>query len=698
MKKKIIGFLLLSLTSSTVILSSCNYNSSSEPNNIIKKDNNQDSQNDLLKESKEENKVKISSLSFISEKQKDETIKLIINSNSPDQINKIVSLISNLNDIKKQKIDLIFSSMSYLDLNEKNDFKNKIISIEKNSDIDNIFLNAKSLNDKKQNKSNEKLESDSSDFKNEYQKLEKEVISFSKNELKELKFEIQRDLLNNVLNETTYNLATKQYNSEDTLFLDQKNKLEKVFKEVKNNYKKTQDITINENDLEIKQGIKQEEIFSNDFFKNENKNNFINEEAKYFISLVKLDDIKDYYHHPNQQNSKDKIKEFTKKIIGNETKTIKKIRLIYDWIHKNLKYAANGTTTAAIDPVKAIEIKTAVCGGYSNLYKAMLDSINVKNVTVIGWSKYGAHQWNLVFDEEKNEFFHSDPTWGGEENFRPTIKKFSDYHITTKIESSGAQITVDNVMYEYNRGFSVYKFMSNDAKHKEVFTEKNNKITGISQDALKTIKNLYVGEFIERIDYQGGTHDVEKFEVSPKNKKFASKDGVLYTKDLKTLLVVPKKYKNKEFVLPKETKTIEDWKSSLNSDNLEKVNVEPGNYWYASYGGILYNNNLTSIIYVPKKIHPVVTIYSKIIPKENNFSFNDNISEIIIPEGIKEIPAGFLNYLPNLKLVQLPSTLESIDINAFRDIDRNKFKIKLANQTNNNVIKFLEDNKYNIEK
>ncbi|MBZ4226785.1 leucine-rich repeat protein [Mycoplasma tauri] len=568
---------------------------------------------------------------------------------------------SNINDIYKQQFEILKTNFE--------EIKKNYINVDKNKDKIN--------------------------YKEKYNLLKSEVENFIKNNLTEIQYEKWRDILENNLNEISYKIAINVQNQGNDFYEDSTKALKKLFEEVRKNYKSGVNEKPN-NSLEISQGIKEQENFTSEWFTKIDQNISINNESFEFMNMVKLEDIEDYYFHPNDKRQKEAIKKHTYEIVRGAHKTIEKIRKIYDWIGQNLKYARNDDPTAAIDPVHALNLKIAVCGGFSNLYKAMLDSIGVKNVVVIGWSKFGAHQWNLVFDEESKQFFHSDPTWKGDRYFKPSIEEFSKDHISMQILNKDAKVKINNFEYEYNRGFSVYNYP--DGQKYDDMINGQIKVVGISQNALRKAKNIYVGEFINRIEYEGGTHNIQSFEVNVKNPKFASKNGALFTKDMKNLLVVPKKYVSAEFLLPKSVKTIQDWKSTFDVDNLEKIIVEPGNFWYGSYGGILYNNDYTKIIYVPQKIDSVVAISSKAILEANDFSWNKNIKEIIIPEGIKNIPESFINNLPNLKLIHLPSSLESLDSNAFQNINKDNLKVKLAEKMNENVIRTLEKGNFNMIK
>lgn len=54
------------------------------------------------------------------------------------------------------------------------------------------------------------------------------------------------------------------------------------------------------------------------------------------------------------------------------------------------------------------------------------------------------------------------------------------------------------------------------------------------------------------------TERLERYEVDPENRNLRSVDGVVYSKDMKKLLAVPKKYPVKDFIIPSGVEKIEE--------------------------------------------------------------------------------------------------------------------------------------------
>ena len=77
------------------------------------------------------------------------------------------------------------------------------------------------------------------------------------------------------------------------------------------------------------------------------------------------------------------IEKCVEDIVKGETEDYKKAKLIYEWIVKNIRYA-QPTETPGLDPYEVFTTKKAVCGGFSRLYKAMLNLAGIPAVTIAG--------------------------------------------------------------------------------------------------------------------------------------------------------------------------------------------------------------------------------------------------------------------------------------------------------------------------
>ncbi|AJR12364.1 Uncharacterised protein [Mesomycoplasma dispar] len=533
-------------------------------------------------------------------------------------------------------------------------------------------------------------------FSQKYSELEDVIKNFVTNELKSLKYETLKDKLNSTIDEIEYQKSINNSKLSDNFFENNFQKLSQLFNEIKKNYKNAPEIPANYSpNLEISNFKKEE---NNDVpveardYQNWETNLISNKNARSFMNLVGQNYVEPFQFQGYTEKHRQKVAEFTRKLIEKEGKKDEesKIRTIFNWIHQNVKYAYDLTKIPAINPADVIDFLYAVCGGYSNLYKAMLDSIGIKNSIVIGWSKYGAHQWNLVYDSKSKEYFHSDPTWG---QFQRTDEEFAKDHKTFRILDT--YYSKNGQKYEYNLGVSLFSSTNSEVKPIEQINNQF-KVVGISQEVLKQTETLYVSKNVSQIEYKSGTFNVKNIVVDQENPYFASKDGLLYNKDFTKLILVPEKYERKSIFLPKTLKSIEDQKITLSAKNLEKIDVEPGNYWFRSFGGILYNNDLSKILFVPLNFQGKVVTSKNAKLDPHTFSFNQSLQEIEISEGVTEIPDFTFNNLSNLQIIHLPNSLEKISKEAFIGIDLKKIRIVYGG-SNQNVIKTLKDLKIPVE-
>ena len=91
-----------------------------------------------------------------------------------------------------------------------------------------------------------------------------------------------------------------------------------------------------------------------------------------------------------------------------------------------------------------------------------------------------------------------------------------------------------------------------------------------------------------------GCYNLKEIKVSESNKVYRSIDGVLYTKDLKTIICHPQKKDNEKFVIPAGVTSIGDHAFS-SCDNLQQINIPTsvtsiGDYAFSS---CIYNHRTT---------------------------------------------------------------------------------------------------------
>lgn len=110
-----------------------------------------------------------------------------------------------------------------------------------------------------------------------------------------------------------------------------------------------------------------------------------------------------------------------------------------------------------------------------------------------------------------------------------------------------------------------------------------------------------------------------------------------------------------------------DGEMIANCFNLKAIYVEEGSAYFVSDDGVLYNAAKTELISYPTSragdsytVLPTTTVICV-----SAFEGNNNITEIILPDGLIEIRAYAFSLCGRLQTVCIPNTVELIDINAF---------------------------------
>lgn len=100
--------------------------------------------------------------------------------------------------------------------------------------------------------------------------------------------------------------------------------------------------------------------------------------------------------------------------------------------------------------------------------------------------------------------------------------------------------------------------------------------------------------------------------------------------------------------------------------SLSSITVDSANTYFCAVDGVLYNKNMTKLIYYPSaKAGAVFTIPASVTEiEEQSFNYANNIQSVIIPQGVNVMPAAF-NNCSGLKSIVIPSSLNTIGKGVF---------------------------------
>ena len=148
-------------------------------------------------------------------------------------------------------------------------------------------------------------------------------------------------------------------------------------------------------------------------------------------------------------------------------------------------------------------------------------------------------------------------------------------------------------------------------------------------------------------------YSVEKYDVAEENPYFTSVDGVLYSKDLKTLVQYPAGSTVKDFIVPEGTETV-GFASCEGAINLEKVTI-PASVKKLDGASLYKCDNLKEI-----KLNEG-------LEEIGNEAFYNclNLSAPVLPQSIKTIGSGAFTGCESFVNVVIPEKVTYIDFRLF---------------------------------
>ena len=187
----------------------------------------------------------------------------------------------------------------------------------------------------------------------------------------------------------------------------------------------------------------------------------------------------------------------------------------------------------------------------------------------------------------------------------------------------------------------------------------------------------------------GGCTSLTAINVDGNNTKYKSVDGVLYSKDMKTLLAYPAGKTNASYTIPdgvtlinsyafydctslKEV-TIPNSVTEIEVDafsgctSLTAINVDENNTKYKSVDGVLYSKDMKTLLAYPAgKTNTSYTIPDSVSEIRGDvFEYCTSLTKVTIPDSVTKIDRRAFSGCTSLKEVTIPNSVTEIGDSAF---------------------------------
>ena len=186
--------------------------------------------------------------------------------------------------------------------------------------------------------------------------------------------------------------------------------------------------------------------------------------------------------------------------------------------------------------------------------------------------------------------------------------------------------------------------------------------------------------------------NVSNITVSEKNAYLTVKDGVLYTRDMTNLILFPQKSQISVLNIPASVNHIY-WYAFEDCRNLTEINVDENNAFYKSCDGVLFDKDMSTLLRFPGGKKGEYKMPAGVKRLRNDafygssaerieiadtvetigrmaFAKCDAIKEIAIPDSVKIIEYGAFMMCDLLERVRIGKGLETIEDQVFYDCER----------------------------
>ena len=200
------------------------------------------------------------------------------------------------------------------------------------------------------------------------------------------------------------------------------------------------------------------------------------------------------------------------------------------------------------------------------------------------------------------------------------------------------------------------------------------------------ITKVILGKKVKEIENNAfyACNSQTEFEVDKENNYFNTYDGVLYDKNLTKIVYIPYGKKG-QLNIPKTFTTFSLTYNNLSQNKqITKIEVDSNNPNYSSQDGILYDKNKTNLIFAPSGLSVENLTILDSVQNISDYAFSscENVTgSLHIPEGVKSIGSSSFAYTGLSGEVNIPSSVTTLGKNIFEDSKKiTKINIDEGNQ------------------
>ncbi|MCR5214343.1 MAG: leucine-rich repeat protein [Eubacterium sp.] len=334
-------------------------------------------------------------------------------------------------------------------------------------------------------------------------------------------------------------------------------------------------------------------------------------------------------------------------------------------------------------PDSVEEIGDSAFGNFNLDEDKDMESVKLgPNIKTIGKNAFSAFKVKNFEVDENNKYFST------KEGF--LTNKAGDGLILAPYMESGEVVIPEGIISVYAED----AFSINREADRLVLSDSVKILNG---QALTYMTELYIGAGLNSFIDTQYVSNLTNIEISDQNTNYKVVDNVLYTGDMKELLIYPQASSAEEYIVPEGVEKISEEAlgsaynlkkislpstlASLGTDYsistgngvsgipfLEEVTVSEDNPKFSSVGGVLYSKDQKTLLAVPANLPGKIEILDgvELIEKSAIYAIN-SADEVVLPDSLTRIEYGnFVSFIRETRVdIYAPENLTYISSGSF---------------------------------